>query len=128
MVAAIHEKSRQSPMAFLGGAAGGGARPEGFPTAAGAVGTATWHCRRRRRGGTMPDVQQPAAAFSVPLISLAFSIGRGPAQRANNRPAPRAGRGAPGATATGTASPEARMANSMSHLPPLPQIGHPESY
>src|SRR5687768_12658334 len=99
-------------------------------TAPGA-GTATWHCRRRRRGGTMPNVKQPAAAFSVPLISLAFSTGRGPAQRRRSPAAPSgsAGRGgAAGAGPTGPASTGARMANNMSHLPPLPQIGHPESY
>ena len=74
----------------------------------------------------MPNVQQPAAAFSVPLISLAFSTGRGPAQRRCDPSAPGAERTARGVK--GSASPEARMANSMSHLPPLPQIGHPESY
>ena len=78
----------------------------------------------------MPDVKQPAAAFSVPLISLAFSSGRGTAQRASNRPARAVGtaRDASGWPVYGSASPEARMANNMSHLPPLPQIGHPESY
>jgi hypothetical protein len=67
----------------------------------------------------MPNVKQPAAAFSVPLISLAFSTGRGSAQR-RRVPAPEAGR-------AGSGIPGPRMAN-MSHLPPLPQIGHPESY
>ena len=76
----------------------------------------------------MPNVTQPAAAFSVPLISLAFSTGRGSAQR-RRVPAPEAGRAATGngSSGSGPASREARMAN-MSHLPPLPQIGHPESY
>jgi hypothetical protein len=76
----------------------------------------------------MPDVKQPAAAFSVPLISLAFSSGRGPARRSSSPSAPRAARGLNGWPVIGAASPEARMANNMSHLPPLPQIGHPESY
>ena len=79
----------------------------------------------------MPNVKQPAAAFSVPLISLAFTTGRGSAQRRRNLAAPSTGaaRGGLGAAAggSGTASREGRMAN-MSHLPPLPQIGHPESY
>ena len=73
----------------------------------------------------MPTVQQSAAAFSVPLMSFAFSAGRGTTER---------GRGSavvqPGGAASGDArgKPEGRMANQMSHLPPLPQIGHPESY
>ncbi len=83
----------------------------------------------------MPTVEQQAAAFSVPLMSLAFSTGRGTTQRRRS-PAPTGGaaarggatnRATPAAWTAGRARNEGRMAN-MSHLPPLPQIGHPESY
>jgi hypothetical protein len=76
----------------------------------------------------MPTVQQSAAAFTVPLMSFAFSAGRGTTERRRS-PAPPQGGGAPGGV-SGKASTrkEGRVANHMSHLPPLPQIGHPESY
>src|SRR5438093_6057619 len=98
---------------------------------------ATWHCRRRGRGGTMPNVQEQAAAFSVPLMSFAFSPGRGTTERRrgpatiSGGAAPRGGSGvSSGGESSGaqaSTGARARMAN-MSHLPPLPQIGHPESY
>ena len=73
----------------------------------------------------MPNVQQPSAAFTVPLMSFAFSAGRGTTGRRSVPTPTRAG------AVPGEASPPVKgrsMANSMSHLPPLPQIGHPESY
>jgi len=81
----------------------------------------------------MPTVkQQPAAAFSVPLTSLAFPVVRGTTGFGRNPSPTGAGAksGSGSASATGRASTDAgrRMSNSMSHLPPLPQIGHPESY
>ena len=77
----------------------------------------------------MPTVkQQPAAAFSVPLTSLAFPVVRG-TTGFGRIPSP-TGAGTKSGGASGRASTDAgrRMSNSMSHPPPLPQIGHPESY
>ena len=81
----------------------------------------------------MPTVQQqPAAGFRVPLTSFAFPAGRGATAHRRGPAGLPAGAGSSGGS--GGASDEAstdagrRMSNHMSHLPPLPQIGHPESY
>ena len=85
----------------------------------------------------MSTVQKkPAAAFGVPLTSLAFPVGRG---KAGSGPIPvlrsvgAVSGGGPGGGPGGVSSRAStdagrRMSNHMSHLPPLPQIGHPESY
>ena len=79
----------------------------------------------------MPTVQkQPAAAFSVPLTSLAFPVVRGTTGFGRIPVLSPVGAESSSGGASGHASTDAgrRMSNHMSHLPPLPQIGHPESY